>query len=97
MEGWFRTAQELIHIDLKINPGAPQSRIAGVKNNRLYVRIAAPPEDGKANDCLCEFFAKALGCAKRDISLIKGEKSRLKTITVPASCGERLKEIGLAR
>ena len=93
MEDWFRITNESVHIDLKVRAGASKTCITGIADKRLCVRIAAPPEDGKANACLCEFLAKTLGCAKRDVVLVKGEKSRLKTITVPAACGDKLKEI----
>jgi len=74
-------------------PGASKNEFAGLRDKRLCVRVAAVPEDGKANACLCEFLAKALGCAKRDVVVVKGEKSRLKTVEIPAGCGEKLEEI----
>ena len=82
-----------IQIDIKVIPGSSKNEIAGIRDNRLCIRIAAAPEDGKANNSLREFLAKTLGCAKRDVVLTKGEKSRLKTAAVPKSCGEKLKEI----
>jgi len=85
-------AGDFIHIDLKVIPGASKNEIAGIRDNRLCVRVAAAPEDGKANACLCEFLAKTLGCPKRDVVVMKGEKSRLKTIALPAACGERLEK-----
>ena len=91
MDEYFRAAGDSIHIDLKVTPGASKNEFAGVRDNRLCVRIAAPPEDGKANACLCNFLAKVLGCAKREVVVVKGEKSRLKTVTVPAACGEKIK------
>ena len=84
---------ESVNIDIKVTPGASKSEITGFKDNRLCVRIAAPPEDGKANACLCGFLAKALGCPKRDIILIRGEKSRLKTISIPAGCVDKISRI----
>jgi len=86
-------SEKTIHIELKVIPGASKNEFAGIRDKRLCVRIAAAPEDGKANACLCEFLAKALGCAKRDVVVVKGEKSRLKTVEVPAGCGKKLKEI----
>jgi len=83
----------MIYIEVKVIPGASKNEIAGVRDNRLCIRVAAPPEDGKANDCLRGFLAKTLDCPKRDIVLIKGEKSRLKTIGIPDDCGEKLKKI----
>ena len=93
MENWFRVTENAAHIDLKVSPGASRNEITGIRNRRLCIRIAAAPEDGKANACLCEFLAKALDCAKRDVILIKGEKSRLKTAAVPLTCEQRLREI----
>jgi uncharacterized protein (TIGR00251 family) len=83
----------VIHIDLKVIPGASKNEFAGVRDNRLYVRIAAPPEDGKANDSLRAFLAKSLGCPKRDVVLVRGEKSKLKTVTIPEDYIDTLKEI----
>ena len=93
MKTCFHTIENRIHISIKAIPGASKSEFAGIRDNRLCVRIAAAPEDGKANSCLCEFLAKKLGCAKRDVVLLEGEKSRVKVVVVPAACGDRLKEI----
>jgi len=94
MANWYSVEKDSIHIEVKAFPGASKNEITGIRDNRLCVRIAAPPQDGKANACLCEFLAKKLGCAKRDVVVIKGEKSKLKTVEVPANCGERLRGLG---
>ena len=93
MGEWFRVTDDAIYIEIKAFPGASKNEIAGIRDGRLCVRVAAAPQDGKANACLCEFLAKMLGCAKRDVVLTKGEKSRLKTTAVPLSCEHRLREI----
>jgi len=93
METFFQITENKIHISIKAIPGASKNELAGIRDNRLCVRIAAAPEDGKANSCLCKFLAKTLNCAKRDVVLIKGEKSRLKVVAAPAACGDRLREI----
>jgi uncharacterized protein (TIGR00251 family) len=77
-------------VDLKVYPGASVSRLDGVKDGRLRVRIAAPAEGGKANAELCAFFARLAGCRKRDAVLKSGEKSRLKTLALPLSCLDAL-------
>jgi len=94
MNNWFSITKDSILIDIKATPGASKTEITGIRGNHLCVRIAAAPEDGKANACLCEFLAKTLGCPKWDVAVIKGEKSRLKTVEVPAACEGVLK--GLA-
>jgi len=88
---------ELNLLYLKVTPNASKDEITGWKNERLYVRIAAPPADNKANACLCAFLAKISGCAKKDIIIIKGEKSRLKTISAPAAYIQKLLDIAAGK
>jgi uncharacterized protein (TIGR00251 family) len=86
MTGFFRLHENEIHADIKALPGVSKTEFAGVKDGRLRIRIAAAPEDGRANEELRRFLAKALGCPKREVLLKTGEKSRFKTLVFPASC-----------
>ena len=74
----------VIHITVKAVPGSSKTEFAGVNEGRLRVRVAAAPEDGKANAELISFIAKSAGCPKKDVNITHGEKSRLKTIALPA-------------
>ena len=51
-------------------------------DGRIKVMLDAPPVDGKANEALIAFFAKALGRLKRDVSIVRGEKGRQKTLAL---------------
>jgi len=93
MGDWIRKDGNSLYIDIKVIPGASKNEIAGVRDNRLCVKIASAPQDGRANESLRVFFAKTFDCAKRDVVLVKGEKNRLKTISLPAFCGEKLTKI----
>jgi uncharacterized protein (TIGR00251 family) len=88
-KNWLHSAGDLIHLEIKAQPGASKTEIAGVKDGRLKVRIASAPEDGKANAELCRFLAKLLGCAKNEVTVLRGQKSRLKTLTAPRACEEK--------
>jgi uncharacterized protein (TIGR00251 family) len=91
---WLRPAGDRIHIEVKAQPGASKTEAAGLKDGRLRVRLAAAPEDGKANAELCRFLAAALGCPRREVVLLRGEKSRLKTLSAPLSCREKALALG---
>jgi uncharacterized protein (TIGR00251 family) len=95
MENFFRLQGGALLLDIKAVPGASKSCLAGAMNGRIRVRIAKAPEDGKANAELASLLAGLLGCAKREISIVAGERSRLKTLALPASCLEKLE--GLLR
>jgi uncharacterized protein (TIGR00251 family) len=90
MEGFFRISGGRLLVDIKAVPGASKTEAAGIKDGRLRVRIAATPEDGKANSALTAFLAKELGCPKRDVAIVSGEKSRLKTAALPPDSETRL-------
>jgi uncharacterized protein (TIGR00251 family) len=97
MDSWFCYANDFMHIAVKAFPSSAKNEMAGIRDNHLCIRIAAKAEDGKANACLCGFLAKVLGCAKRDVRITKGEKSRLKTVAIPAAYSEKLKTAVLAQ
>lgn len=46
------------------------------------VKIAAPPENNKANEALVKLLAKTLKVGKSTITIESGEKSRHKTVVV---------------
>lgn len=48
----------------------------------MLVRVAAPPVEGAANDALITFLADLLRVPRRNIRLIRGERSRRKRIAV---------------
>jgi uncharacterized protein (TIGR00251 family) len=82
-----------VETEIKALPGASRSEFAGTAGGRLRIRIAAAPEDGKANEELRRFMAKALGCPRNEVSLIRGEKSRVKILGFPETYLERFKKI----
>jgi uncharacterized protein (TIGR00251 family) len=89
----YRADNETIHLDIKAVPGASKTEFAGIKDGRLRIRLAAAPEDGKANAEMLVFLAKSFGCSRRDLQILSGEKSRFKTIALPSECKEKLERI----
>lgn len=67
-------------ITLYIQPGAKKSEVAGEHDGMVKLRISAPPVEGAANEAVIKFTAQLLGLSKSSVKLIKGEKSRIKTI-----------------
>lgn len=83
MNNCFREDGDKIRLEIKAVPGASKTELAGIKDGRLRIRIAAAPEDGKANAEMLNFLSKKIDCPKKDLQLLSGEKSRLKTIALP--------------
>ncbi len=71
-----------LNIQVQIQPGSSKDQIIDLHNGRLKIKISAPPVDGKANQNLIEFIAKALGVSKSKIEIVKGRTSKLKTLKI---------------
>ena len=81
-------------IRLHVQPGAGRTAVVGRHGDALKVRVAAPPERGRANDACAELLARVLGVAEADVRLSSGQSSRSKRFTVsgadPAEVAKRL-------
>jgi uncharacterized protein (TIGR00251 family) len=76
-----------VQVTVRVTPRSRRNEIGGLVDlgkghNALAVRLAAPPVDGAANALLCRFLAEQLGVAQRNVRLVSGEKSRIKTLNV---------------
>jgi uncharacterized protein (TIGR00251 family) len=67
-------------VAIKAVPGARRDAVAGLLGDRLKVRVAAPPEDGKANKSICKLLAAALGLKPAALTVARGHASAEKTI-----------------
>ena len=52
----FRINGDTIRLEIKAIPGASKTELAGIKDGRLRIRLAAAPEDGKANAEMLNLF-----------------------------------------
>jgi uncharacterized protein (TIGR00251 family) len=64
-------------------PNAKASALVEWVQNRLKVRVAAPPQEGKANDELVRLLSQACGVPPSSIAVTHGHASRLKLLTLP--------------
>ena len=69
-------------IAVKAVPGAKRDEIVGVLGARLKVRVAAPPEGGKANAAICALIGKTLGVRKGAVTIHTGHGSAEKVVRV---------------
>ena len=75
----------------KIVPGSSgQTRICGLLDDMLKVKVAAAPEKGKANQCLIKFLSKQLGVNKNAVSIISGTTSPVKHVKVSGMSADTL-------
>lgn len=82
---WYQTGRDGLTIQVQAQPGAKRTEVVGLYGDRIKVRLASPPVDGKANACLIEFLAGRLDVKKSQLSITRGISSRRKSVFVAAS------------
>ncbi len=79
---------------VKLQPRASANEIGPPLGDELKIKVTAPPVDAAANEALLELLAKKLDCARNWIELVRGDKSRHKTIKLwHFTPGEVLKKL----
>jgi uncharacterized protein (TIGR00251 family) len=56
--------------------------VVGRHGSGWKVRVAAAPEDGKANDAVVRLLADTLSLPARDVRIVSGRSSRDKTVAL---------------
>jgi hypothetical protein len=79
---WMRAIDGGVVLALHCQPGARRSEAVGLHGERLKVRIAAPPVDGRANEALVAWLAATLGVPRSAITLLAGQSGREKLVEV---------------
>ncbi len=82
MADFFQPTCQGFLVKLHVVPGAKKTAIAGLHGDRLKVKVAAPPEKGRANEELLEFLARSLKVPRQAVHLTSGAASRAKVIAV---------------
>jgi hypothetical protein len=67
-------------LTLRVSPGATRPGIVGRHGTGWKVRVAAAPEDGKANAAVVRLLADTVGVPARDVAILAGHASRDKTV-----------------
>ena len=92
----FATADgDGVRLMVRVTPRARKSEIVGIVegfegSRALAVKLRAPPMDDAANNALVELLAERLRVARSAITIVSGEKSRLKRLRIVGVATEAL-------
>jgi uncharacterized protein (TIGR00251 family) len=67
---------------LHVQPGAGRTQVTGTFGSALKVRVAAPPEGGRANAAVLKLLAERLDLPESSFELTTGDKSRAKRVLI---------------
>ena len=81
-DGWYRWDGADLVLNLKIQPRAARDGFTGLLDDACKIKITAPPVDGKANNHLIAFLARAFGVTKSRVRIETGETGQRKRVRI---------------
>ena len=69
-------------LEVWVQPRSSRPGVAGVRAGALHLRVAAPPEDGRANEEVGRLLAASLGVRGRDVRIVGGLRARAKRVLI---------------
>ena len=80
-----------VEFDVRVIPRARKTAIAGLRDDAVVVRLAAPPVEGAANDALVAFVAEWLAVPRRAVHILSGGRRRRKRLAVDGASADLIR------
>ena len=81
-KGNMMAQEEQVTIMVQVQPNASQNKVTRFEDGVWYLRVAAPPVKGKANQELLKFLSDILGVSKANLTIKRGMTGRRKVIVI---------------
>jgi uncharacterized protein (TIGR00251 family) len=79
---------------VRVSPGARRTELVGRHGEAWKVRVAATPEQGRANEAVLDLLSRELELPRRSLSIVSGHAARDKVVMLegidPAESERRL-------
>jgi uncharacterized protein (TIGR00251 family) len=83
---------ETTRIALRVAPGSRKTGIVGRHGDGWKIRVAEPPEDGRANDATLHLLAQTLGLPRRQVRVAAGRSGRDKIVEIEGAAAATVDE-----
>lgn len=74
--------QRCAQFTVKVVPGSSRTVFCGLHDGMIKVKLAAPPEKGKANKALIDYLAGVLRVKKNTVAIASGQTSPIKQLVI---------------
>jgi uncharacterized protein (TIGR00251 family) len=84
-------AQGMIHVTLRVHPGARVNRVSALADGTLDVHVRAVASEGRANAAVVTAIAAAARLRPRQVQIVRGERSRQKVVAIDGLSQDELR------
>ncbi|MEZ5538712.1 MAG: DUF167 domain-containing protein [Pseudomonadales bacterium] len=81
------------HLEIKVIPGSSRTEIAGWLGDALKIKVAAPPEKGKANQAVIKLLATLFGINEAALTIVNGGTSQRKVIEIKGLTQQQIEKL----
>ena len=78
MSALFDVSDGAVVLHVHAQPGAGRTEVVGRHGDAVKIKVAAPPEGGRANEALAAVLADAFGLKAAQVTLVSGASNRAK-------------------
>jgi hypothetical protein len=71
-----------IELRVWVQPGSGRTVVVGRHGDALKIKVAAPPEGGRANQAVTQLMSYLLAVPATSVALVSGEASRAKRVRI---------------
>lgn len=72
----------MARISIRVQPRASRNEVVGERDGVVLIRVAAPAEEGRANEAVRKLLAKRARVPRGAVTLVRGERSRDKVVEI---------------
>jgi uncharacterized protein (TIGR00251 family) len=69
-------------LQVKVVPNASRTQVVGALGDALKIKVAQPPEGGRANEAVLEVLAEKLGVPEANLAIVAGHTRARKTVRI---------------
>jgi uncharacterized protein (TIGR00251 family) len=80
----------LLHVKVVLN--SSRTQFAGMLGDAVKIKVAQPPENGKANRAVERLIAEALGVARVRVTVVSGHTKPRKAILIAGMSADGVRE-----
>ena len=82
MAGFFHWREDDLILQVRVQPRSSRDQVSGLLDDRLRIKITAPPVDGKANNHLVKYLSRQFKTPVSRISVLSGHSGRNKQLLI---------------